>query len=485
MKRKDYKIYSFMLITLVFLSSCKKALEIDPTTSYSSSNFWTETPQTTAALYGAYNLLQGAMGPESILYGEGRADNVVINPLALSSQTLNLLTNNLNSSLPIANWSGFYQVVNQSNLILKNTLEMKNKGLYLGKAAEYNSVRGQAFAIRAFCYFYMTRIWGKLPVVTEPFVDAKQNVSIARSDTAAVYAQIQADLDSATLSPIPASYTTAPATRAQFTLGAVNALYTDFYMWRHQYKNALVASQKILTNSTYSLASLYSASSTVDYNVNPALIDNTAYAQMFTKGASNESIFEIDYNFAERATRSFLITVYGDLGFQPFFKASGYLSSKFSSTDLRSKINFDTNSGIVKFFEKSGFVRGTQDDKNIIVYRLADIILLSAEALNKTGNIPGAMVLVNQIRSRAGAQPYTEDFYSGFTTDQIEDLILDERARELCYEGKRWFDLVRTGKAIKVMQPINGLSQTENFLWPLSLTEIRLNPLLDQNSYYQ
>nr|WP_199080087.1 RagB/SusD family nutrient uptake outer membrane protein [Pedobacter sp. ASV19] len=467
------------------MSSCKKALEIDPTTSYSSSNFWTETPQATAALYGAYTILQGAMGPGSVLYGEGRADNVVLNPLALSSQTLNLLTNNLNSSLPVTSWNNFYRVINQCNLVLTNTLEMKNRGLYSGKAAEYNSVRGQAFALRAFCYFYMTRIWGKLPVVTEPLLDANQNVNIARSDTTAVYAQIKADLDSAALSPIPASYTTASSTRAQFTMGAVNALYTDFYMWRHQYKNALDASQKIISNSTYSLASLYSASSTVDYNSNPALIDNTAYAQMFTKGFSTESIFEVDYNFAERATRSFLITVYGDLGFQPFFKASGYLSSKFASTDLRSKINFDTNSGIVKFFEKTGFVRGTQDDKNIIVYRLADIILLRAEALNKTGDIPGAMNLVNQIRARAGAAVYTEASYAGLNTDQIEDLILDERARELCFEGKRWFDLVRTGKAIKVLKPINGLSQTENYLWPINLTEIRLNPLLDQNSYYQ
>lgn len=482
---KDYKMYSFMLIGLLLLGSCKKALEIDPTTSYSSSNYWTETSQATAALYGAYNLLQGAMAPESVLYGEGRADNVALNPLALSSQTLNLLTNNLNSSLPITSWNGIYQVVNQSNLILKNTSEMKNKGLYLGKAADYSSVRGQAFAIRAFCYFYMTRIWGKLPLVTEPLTDANQNVSIARSDTTAVYARIQADLDSASLAAIPASYSTASATRAQFTLGAVNAIYTDFYMWRHQYQNALTASQKILSNSTYALTALYSASSTIDYNVNPALIDNTAYAQMFTKGFSTESIFEIDYNFSERATRSFLITVYGDLGFQPFFKASGYLSSKFSSTDLRSKVNFDTNSGIVKFFEKSGFVRGTQDDKNIIVYRLADIMLLRAEALNKTGDIAGAMTLVNQIRTRAGAVAYTPASYAGLTTDQIEDLILDERARELCYEGKRWYDLVRTGKALKVLGPINGISNPENFLWPINLTEIRLNPLLDQNSYYQ
>lgn len=485
MKLKDHKIYSLVLLALFAMAGCKKTLQLDPTTSYSSSNFWSETPQATAALYGAYNLLQGAMAPESVLYGEGRADNVVINPLALSSQTLNLLTNNLNSSLPITSWNAYYQVVNQSNLILQNTLTMKQKGLYLGKDADYKSVRGQAYALRAFCYFYMTRLWGKLPLVTEPLTDANQQVNIARSDTAAVYARIQADLDSAAIAPVPATYTTASATRAQFTMGALNALYTDFYMWRRQYQNALASSQRILTNSTYSLTALYSASSTIDYNVTPALIDNTAYAQMFTKGISSESIFEIDYNFAERATRSFLITTYGDLGFQPFFKASGYLSSKFTSTDLRSKINFDTNSGIVKFFEKSGFDRSTQDDKNIIIYRLADIILLRAEALNKTGDVAGAMTLVNQIRARAGATVYTAASYAGLSTDQIEDLILDERDRELCFEGKRWFDLVRTGKAIKVMQPINGLSQTANYLWPISLTEIRLNPLLDQNSYYQ
>lgn len=485
MKKINYRIYSMVLLALIFISGCKKALDIDPTTAYSSSNFWSETPQATAALYGAYTLLQAAVAPEGVLYGEGRADNVEINPLALSSQTLNLQSNNLNSSLPITSWNGFYQVVNQSNLILRNTLAMKDKGLYLGKAAEYNSVRGQAFALRALCYFYMTRIWGKLPLVTEPFLDANQQVAVRRSDTTEVYARIQADLDSAVLAPIPASYGTASATRGQLSMAAVDALYTDFYMWRHQYQNALLSSQKVMANTSYSLAGLYNASSTVDYNVNPALIDNTAYAQMFTKGFANESIFEVDYNFAERATRSFYITVYGDLGFQPFFKSTGYLSSKFTSADLRSKINFDTNGGIVKFFEKTGFVRGTQDDKNVIMYRLADILLLRAEALNKTGDAAGAMTLVNQIRSRAGATVYTPADYESLNTAQIEDLILDERARELCYEGKRWFDLVRTNKAIQVMGPINGLSQVENYLWPISLTEIRLNPLLDQNSYYQ
>lgn len=485
MKLRHIKIYIAVLVVAASFGACKKALDIDPTTSYSTTNFWKETPQATAALYGAYTLLQSAMAPESVYFGEARADNVIQNPLALSSQTLNLLTNNLNSSLSISSWNGLYQVVNQTNLIIKNTAIMKAEGLYAGKTADYNSVRSQAFALRAFCYFYMTRLWGDLPLVTEPLADANQNYYVVRSDTGLVYQRIQSDLDSANVIPIPTTYATASATRAQFTAGALNALYTDFYMWRHQYANALIYSQKVLSNGNYSLTGLYSATSGIDYNVNPLLIDNTAYAQMFTKGFSTESIFEIDYNYAERATRSYLITVYGDLGFQPYFKASGVLMSKFTSTDLRSKVNFDTNTGIVKFFEKSGFVRGTMDDKNLIMYRLADIMLLRAEALNKTHDVPDAIALVNQIRARAGATTYVPADYSSLTTDQVENLILDERQRELCFEGKRWFDLVRTGKAIQVMQPINGLNNTDNYLWPIYITEIRLNPLLVQNSYYQ
>lgn len=485
MKHKNIERYVLLLIGLVVFGGCKKSLEFDPTTSYSNANFWNETPQATAALYGAYTLLQSAMAPESVYYGEGRADNVIQNPTALSSQTLNLLTNNLNSSLPITSWSAFYQVINQSNLILKNIASMKERGLYANKAAEYNSVRSQAHALRAFAYFYLTRIWGELPIVTEPLADANQNYLIARSDTGAVYQQIQSDLDSANALPIPTSYSTASATRAQITMGGLNAIYTDFYMWRHQYDKALASSQKVLSSSTYSLTSLFNASSTADYNATPALIDNTPYAQMFSKGFSTESIFEIDYNFSERATRSYYIMVYGDLGFQPAFQASPALISTFSSGDLRRYVNFDSRSGIVKFFEKSGFDRSNMDDKNIIMYRLADIMLLRAEALNKKGDAAGAIALVNQIRLRAGLAALAPAAYSSLSTNEIEDLILEERQKEFCFEGKRWFDLVRTGKAAQVMQPINGLSQIENYLWPINLTEMRLNPLLVQNSYYQ
>lgn len=67
----------------------------------------------------------------------------------------------------------------------------------------------------------------------------------------------------------------------------------------------------------------------------------------------------------------------------------------------------------------------------------------------------------------------------------VEDAILHERSIELCYEGHRWFDLVRTGKAISTMNPINGLSDVKNLVWPISNTTIDQNPNIVQNEFYR
>ncbi len=473
---KQHKtLLTYMLLVVLGLTACKKALELNPITEYANANFWKETTQATAALNGAYTLLQAAMGPEGVFYGEARADNVAQNLTSLNTESLNLLTNNVNPSLRITNWSQLYAVVNQANLIIQNVRVMNQSGLYANKTAEYNQTLGQAYALRALCYFNMTRIWGELPIVTKPLKDATENYYVEKSDTAKVYARIELDLDSATVL-LPTSYAPSQTTKALLTAGAVNAIYTDLYMWRHQYEKALTASQKIISNtSNYSLTSLTDATA----------LENTSYARQFTHGFSTESIFEIDFNFAERGARSFYIQVYGDIGFQPAFQVSVPLMTKFSPSDKRATISYNERRDITKFFDKTNFVRSTMDDKNIIMYRLSDILLLRAEALNQLNRPGDAITIVNQMKVRAGETGLLPTDYNNLTKSQVEDIILNERSKELCFEGKRWFDLVRTGKAISVMQPINGLNNVDNYVWPISLNEIRLNPLLKQNAYYQ
>lgn len=468
-------LLTYILLLCLSFTACKKALELNPITEYANANFWKETTQATAALNGAYTLLQAAMGPEVVFYGEARADNVAQNLTSLNTESLNLLTNNVNASLRISNWSQLYAVVNQANLIITNVRLMNERGLYVNKTAEYNQTLGQAYALRALCYFTMTRIWGELPIVTQPLKDATQNYYIAKSSTDLVYSRIELDLDSATVL-LPTSYSPTPTTKALLTAGAVNAIYTDLYMWRHQYDKALTASQRILANTAnYSLTSLTDATA----------LENTSYARQFTQGFSTESIFEIDFNFAERGARSFYIQVYGDIGFQPAFMASIPLMTKFQPADKRATISYNERRDITKFFEKTNFVRSTMDDKNIIMYRLSDILLLRAEALNQLDRPADAIAIVNQMKVRAGEVGLQPADYTSLNKSQIEDIILNERSKELCFEGKRWFDLVRTKKAISVLQPINGLNNEDNYVWPISLNEIRLNPLLKQNSYYQ
>lgn len=95
-----------------------------------------------------------------------------------------------------------------------------------------------------------------------------------------------------------------------------------------------------------------------------------------------------------------------------------------------------------------------------------------------------ALKLLDPIRERAGLNPLTEtEAVSQYGS--VEDAILHERSIELCFEGHRWFDLVRTGKAISTMQPINNLSDERNLLWPIATTSLNKNPQLEQNEYYR
>ena len=118
---------------------------------------------------------------------------------------------------------------------------------------------------------------------------------------------------------------------------------------------------------------------------------------------------------------------------------------------------------------------------------MADILLLKAEALVQKSDIAGALQLVNQVRARVKLAPET----ASNPTD-ANNIILTERRLELAFEGQRWFDLVRTGKAIEVMNAQkdgNGASLNYNvqpyqLIYPIPQEQLDLNALLTQNPNY-
>jgi hypothetical protein len=192
-------------------------------------------------------------------------------------------------------------------------------------------------------------------------------------------------------------------------------------------------------------------------------------------------------------------------------------------TDIRHRATYDiaktdARDRIWKYYKGSGTIGTTtytvaaaDRDANtstvyLSMYRLADMYLLYAEALNKTGDKTNALKYLNFIRTRANIPVYTAASPEVSVTPgiidetKLEDAIIQERQYELFAEGKRWFDLVRTDRVIQVMDPIIKARQVRagvlpadatgfgldkrKYLWPLNRNVLNSNALLTQNQPY-
>lgn len=495
MKRVLKPIISAFLMVSLLVSSCKK-LDTYPITSYSENNFWQHPSHADGALNGAYVLLQAALNTEFAYYGEARADLLELN-LQNNTQSINVANNRLDVNMAFADWGNLYKVVQQTNLIIKHLPIMLQSNIFqvtnAGSSSEYNRILGQGYALRALCYFYMIKIWGEVPLITEPIEVVNNSINefkTPRTPMQEIHDQIILDLETArNLLNSHQSYSSAKLTRSHITRGGVDAILTDFYLWIGNENKALSYANNLVTdtgdpkNTSVYAYSILSGTTAVDRY-------NSEYARMFTQGYAKESIFEIAFNMDENST-SGLYGIYGASSHGQF-KASDIIIAKMPASDPRRDVAFNTGSTkryVYKFFEKDdSFDRTTMNDKNVIIYRLADICLLKAEALMKRGNSGDrdkALVLLNKIKQRAGTALIAVADFNLMSDADVIDEILWERAKELCFEGKRWFDLVRNNKAIEVMQPINGLSDPRNILWPINLKITRQNPNIIQNEYYK
>lgn len=451
------KIEKIVLAIVLFsvMSCSQDILEKDPLSSFSAQGFYKTTSDAQAGVYGIYESTQSNYRVNFSYWGEGRADAVETNH---SGDPLILKQNTLNKTMNSAQWNSLYQTISRANYAIKYVPEVSQSEFGL-------QLIGQAKALRALSYFYAVRIWGDVPLITEPYESVEQELFVDRTDQEVVLDQIIEDLIYAAEN-CRDSYG-GDRDRIIITKGAANALLTQVYMWRKDYQNANLYADKVLENSLYSLVSI------------------SDWSKIFTSGYSNESIFEVGYNEVQTNALRVLYALGSDSDYFPSEK----FRNSFEEGDLRKTMIFDTTSveprKIWKYFGE-GFNDESPDPSanNIVLVRLADIILLKAEAQNQLGLTAEALDLLNIIRDRAGL-PDLDEAGANEAYGDVEGAILHERSIELSYEGHRWFDLVRTGKAIEVMQPINGLNDEANLVWPIHEDALNRNPNLDQNSFYQ
>lgn len=455
------KLFKYTFLSILFLSvtSCSNSLlDKEPISNFSGEGYYKKPGDAQAGINGIYNGLQALFRQNYAYWGEGRADNVVTrhaaDPAALQQNTLTPIINS-------ARWDNFYTVISRANYAIK----------YIPQAfgAEDSELKkqllGQAHALRALAYFYLVRIWGEVPLVIEPYEGLGQELFVQKNTEAEVLAKVEEDLMLATEN-CAANYSGA-GNRVLITKGAAYAFLTQLYMWQKKYAQAIGMSEKVLADPQYTLVSIE------DWN------------NIFVKGSSAESIFEVGYNEVQTNNLRIWYAMGSDSDYVP---STSFIAS-IEPGDLRKPRIYDVSEvqprKIWKFFGQ-GFNDESSEPSagNIVLTRVADILLLKAEAHAHLNQTAEALDLLNRIRIRAGLSALDQNKAS-IQFGSLLTGILHERSVELCFEGHRWFDLVRTGTAISTMKPINGLSDNRNLLWPIHEGELLKNPNLKQNEFYR
>lgn len=468
-------IIIFSLVLANAFSSCKKFVETTPpVTSTTSATAYTIDATAAAVLTGVYttmaggnnyvgggssiSLLTGLSSDELTLY-DGSSDPI------LKQFYINALTNQTES---YSFWQAIY-----SNL---HTVNSAIEGLDLSTGLTPSikqQLQGEAKFLRALFLFYLTNLYGDIPLVT--FSDYRVNAVLTRSSKQKVYQQIIDDLTQAIdlLSDnyLGSNIKTVTDNRVRPNKWAATALLARVYLYNADWAKAEEQANSIIANtSKYNLLS--------DLN------------SVFTKN-SLEAIWQLqpvtDGSFTSDAY--FFILSAGPQDFSNPVYLSSRLIDAFEVDDQRKNIwiGIDSSTG-TNYYYPFKYKLATQSSpfsEYIMVLRLAEQYLIRAEARARLGDLPGAVEDLNRIRQRSGLTAL------GNPASQAPLLsaILHERKVELfCEWGHRWFDLKRTNMAddaMNVETPLKGGTwNSTDQLYPLPLYELQQNKNLDQNAGY-
>ena len=482
-----YNLIAIALLGFSF-SSCSDFLEQNPQTDLSENDFYKTADDILSAVNGVYSSLQeGDIYGNWYVFGEIPSDNTR-NQLSGSVTTQNefdqFYIDTQNSM--IANfWKAAYKVINRTNTVLGRI-----DGIEINTELA-NRYKLECKFIRALMYFNLVRVYGDVPLVLKE-ISISESYDILREPKENVYNQIIADLKEA--QDLPVSYSTAEDGRA--TQGAAKALLANVYMTLHKYAEAETILAEIINSGQYSLLENTPGSLNID-----------GYKNVFSpvNHNSKEGIFEIQFlkggygegsnyanNFAPENSGTNVVAVGGTGGNNipemDIYNAyeEGDLRRDFSMSlgyyDNRKNNEWVESRYVCKFMDVP--YQNNDASNNYPVIRYADVILMYAEALNQNGKTAEACKYLNMTRRR-GFGYQTTSPVDLQTTDKAQFALMVEQERrvELAFENHRWFDLIRTGRAVEVMKS-KGFSLNEtNLICPIPQKQIDVNPKLTQNDY--
>ena len=498
--KKTYIILG-LAVLMAMGPSCKKFLDQQPSSEASDQTTWKSDGDANVSVAACYSLIRSALNATITHYAYGDLPTDEFSDVVGGDASFRDVMNiNWGIGIPSANtydprlklrlYTNFYTAIAQSNRCLYFIGNMPLSAFTgndtVAQSARKNHYLGEAYFTRAFNYFYISRVWGDVPLVTSYMTDVSGAPQLARTPQATVLAQAIADLGMA------AQYldwkdesSTDRVVRAD--KGAVYALLAHIYAWKGDYDNCNTACDAVI-NTQSGGAPSYS------------LVGGTNYLSIY-QGQSDEGIFEISQN---SVSESSIIgtSIAGVTLTQPYItnvtipawqlNTSTISALYHDVSDLRYQQAFiNAPSGgeeCIKYLNIQNVNNNAAYQvslNNIIVFRLADIELLKAEALaaKSSPDYAGSLAIVNTIRTRAGLTTPL----AGITGPALLDTVTAERGRELFLEGHRFYDLVRQARNTGTIKfpNINGAEfmAGKNY-WPVDPTLFFINSNLTQTPFW-
>ncbi len=455
------KSKKILIVFLVALSlwGCDDILDTTPFSVITSQNMWQTESDAKAGILGMYSRFRTTFNTETYLIWFEFRSGFWMNGASGAGQWDNLYLNTPSStSTPGINWSDFYKVINQANLAIKYipeidfTVEDNRKNLL-----------ADAYFMRAFCYFSLARLWGDVPIVTEPVESLDDpNIYPSRAAVADVFTQIKADIDLALANMIDVSV----RNRVMASVASINMLKADVYLWTAKRLGggpadltvAQTASESIMADANYGLTPTYDEAFRVEQN------KETIFSIYFaaTEGSQNQygQRFTFQSGQVAAAYRNNPVPIGSSAQWHVFNTnyVNNYLNK--NASDTRRTTNYSTFTGGGKTYKwvnkyLGEIISGTRNSiSDTRIYRFAEAILFKAEAMNGLENTTDAIIELNKIAKRAYG---VDDYYpSTLTQAEVDAAILHERLIEFGAEGKSWFDFIRFGKAFELVPTLVG-----------------------------
>ena len=461
------QFYMIGLLLVAALSpSCKKLIDIpaNPPTAITETQQFADSATTLTAVAGVYSYTSFGQG---FMYNDGNltfctglsSDEIIFNGgypypdleafYGYGLTDLNSIVNNL--------WSAPYTGLYAVNSIISNVAASKSLS-----ASFKTQITGEMKMVRALYYFNTVNLFGAIPLVLS--TDYKTTSLLPRTSVDSVYAQILSDLSDAQ-KDLPAAYPSSGRLRPN--LYTAMSLLAKVRLYRQQWQAAYDAADSVISSGLY----------TLEPNLNNVFLDG-----------SNEAIWQIAATGNSQVTREASQFVPYNSFQAPQYLVTPFLQNAFEAGDLRWQnwvgnyvVNINgVNQQLYAPYKYKNLSPDAPTTEDYMIFRLAELYLIRAEAAAQLGNTTVALADLNQVRTRAGLASSTASSQTDILT-----AIMHERQVELfCEWGNRWFDLKRTGTADAVLGAEKPTWKPNEVLYPVPRTQRQFNSNLTQNPGY-